>query len=183
MTIPNFLTLSRILLTPVLVWLLLDRRMNQALAVFFVAGVTDGLDGLIARLFHQKSQLGAYLDPLADKLLLVTSFFLLAWLDLIPYWLAIIAISRDAMILLGMMTLMFHRIEVDIKPVLMSKLTTLFQLLTVLAAMGSSLVVLPAYVYGFLFLTTAAFSVVSGIQYLKIGLSIFEGHRSHNGRP
>ena len=182
MTIPNILTLSRILLTPVLVWLLLDRKMNQALVVFLIAGVTDGLDGLIARVFHQKSQLGAYLDPLADKLLLVSSFVLLGWLRLVPDWLAIIAVSRDAVILLGLVTLIFHKIEVTIKPVMLSKLTTLLQLLAVLAAMGSSVVVLPSYLYDCLYLATAIFSVLSGIQYMRIGFSLLETHRSRNGQ-
>ena len=183
MTIPNILTLSRILLTPFLVWLLLDHRMNQALVVFLIAGITDGLDGLIARVFHQKSQLGAYLDPLADKLLLVSSFVLLGWLELVPSWLAIIAVSRDALILLGLMSLIFHRVEVAIRPVMLSKLTTLLQLLAVLAGMGSSLVVLPGYLYGGIYVATAVFSVLSGIQYVKIGFSLYETHRSRNGNP
>ena len=110
MTVPNALTLIRILLTPLLIWLLLDYRLGQALLVFIVAGITDGLDGLIARLFHQKSKLGAYLDPLADKLLLVSSFILLAHLGLIPNWVAVITVSRDMIITLGVVTLMFHHI-------------------------------------------------------------------------
>ena len=78
MTVPNVLTLGRILLTPLLVWLLLDGDLELALLVFLIAGLTDGLDGMIARVFNQKSRLGAYLDPLADKILLVSSFILLA---------------------------------------------------------------------------------------------------------
>ena len=76
MTIPNYLTILRVLLTPVLVILLLEERLSEALFVFIIAGVTDGLDGLIARLYKQKSRLGALLDPLADKLLLDTTYVL-----------------------------------------------------------------------------------------------------------
>lgn len=180
MTVPNLLTLLRILLTPLLVWFLLDDRLNEALAVFIVAGMTDGLDGLIARLFNQKSKLGAYLDPLADKLLLVTSFILLAWLRLVPSWLVIITVSRDIIIVLGIITLMYHQVPVKIKPSGISKMTTLMQLLTVLFLLASSLIVLPRWGYTILFLVTAAFSVASGIHYISIGVSMYERSRGQN---
>lgn len=174
MTIPNLLTLLRILLTPYLVWLLLDARLEQALAVFLLAGVTDGLDGLIARLFQQKSKLGAYLDPLADKLLLVSSFILLGHLRLVPIWLVVIVVSRDALILLGLLTLMFHHIPFEIKPSILSKCTTLLQLFAVLAALGSFYVSLPPWAYHGLFITTGTASIASGLQYILKGLILFE---------
>ena len=174
MTIPNILTLLRILLTPLLVWFLLDHRLNHALVVFLIAGLTDGLDGFIARVFNQKSKLGAYLDPLADKLLLVSSFILLGRLHLVPSWLVIIAVSRDAIILLGLMTLMFHQIPFEIQPTVVSKATTLAQLLSVLVALGSELVPLAAWNYQFLFGITAVLSVASGFHYIRVGVSIYE---------
>ncbi len=174
MTLPNVLTLTRILLTPLLVWLLLDGDLELALLVFLIAGLTDGLDGLIARLFDQKSTLGAYLDPLADKILLVSSFLLLAHLQVIPIWLVIIAVSRDVIILLGILTLMFHEIHFDIKPSGVSKATTLLQLITILAAMGSNLVKLPAPFYWILYLVTAGFSIASGVHYLLRGVSLLD---------
>lgn len=180
MTIPNAITLIRILLTPLIVWLLLDARLNYALVVFFIAGLTDGLDGLIARLFHQKTKLGAYLDPLADKLLLVSSFVLLGYLGLVPVWLAVIVVSRDAIILLGLMTLVFHDVAVEIKPALVSKLTTLIQLLTVLVVLSSPYHSLPRWAYTILFVCTAAFSAVSGFQYILRGLHLLDAHRANN---
>lgn len=180
MTIPNAITLIRILLTPVIVWLLLDARLNYALVVFFIAGLTDGLDGLIARLFHQKSKLGAYLDPLADKLLLVSSFILLGHLGLVPLWLTVIIVSRDALILLGMMTLMFHNVAVEIKPSIVSKLTTLVQLLTVLLVLSSSYHSISRWVYSILFLLAASFSIVSGLQYIVKGLQLLDARRANN---
>jgi cardiolipin synthase len=177
MTIPNFLTFLRIFLTPVLVWFLLDHKLNHALAVFFFAGVTDGLDGLIARLLNQKSRLGAYLDPLADKLLLVSSFILLAWLSKVPNWLVIITVSRDIMIVMGIMTLRFHEIPFEMKPFATSKATTLVQLLTVLSLLGSDLLLLPHWVYMVLFFSTAALSVASGAQYLMAGVTLLEDQR------
>lgn len=183
MTIPNLLTLGRIFLTPILVWLLLDARFGTAFAVFFIAGMTDALDGLLARLLNQKSRFGAYIDPLADKILLMTSFVILGYLGMIPLWLVIIVISRDIMILLGLFTLVFYQIKVEIKPVLSSKLTTFFQLLTVFLVLGSMLIGLPPWVqwvYLGLFLTTGAFSIFSGARYLHIGISALEVHRTRN---
>jgi cardiolipin synthase len=178
MTVANLLTISRILLTPVLVWLLLDNRLKAALAVFFLAGMTDGLDGLVARVFHQKSKLGAYLDPLADKLLLVTCFVLLAFLGLIPRWLAIIAVSRDVFILLGLAMLLFNRVKLEIKPVALSKATTGFELLSVLTVLCSPFFTLPEWGYLLLFALTALFCLLSGVQYFLIGKSLLESHRN-----
>lgn len=175
MTVPNLLTFIRIFLTPYLVWLLLNNRIDHALFVFFVAGITDGLDGFIARMFHQKSKLGAYLDPLADKLLLVSCFVLLGHLGLIPSWLVIIAVSRDAFILLGLMTLWFFQVQVDIRPTAVSKMTTLFQLFTILLVLATSIVSLPTWGLSIVFGITAALSVVSGIHYITVGIRLLEG--------
>jgi cardiolipin synthase len=182
MTIPNILTFGRIFLTPVLIWLLLDARLKAALVVFFIAGLTDGLDGFIARVFNQKSQLGAYLDPLADKLLLVSSFILLAYIRLIPSWVVIIAVSRDVIIVAGMVTLMLFDIPVRIQPSYVSKATTLVQLLTVLCTMGSSIYSLPGWAYKILFWGTALLSVASGIHYTAKGISILDSQWSRSGR-
>ena len=180
MTIPNVLTLVRIFLTPVLVWFLLDGRLTSALIVFFIAGMTDALDGLIARVFNQQSRFGAYIDPLADKILLVTSFVILGYIGLVPTWLAIIAVSRDIMILLGLFTLMFHQVKVEIRPFVSSKLTTLFQLITIFTMLGSSLLPLPSWVYMILFLVTAGFCVFSGASYLHAGLGLLGQRRTRD---
>jgi cardiolipin synthase len=180
MTIPNLLTLARIFLTPVLVWFLLDGKLTPALIVFFIAGVTDALDGLIARVFNQQSRFGAYIDPLADKILLVTSFVILGYIGLVPKWLVIIAVSRDFMILIGLFTLMFHQVKVEIKPFASSKLTTLFQLITIFTMLGSALLPLPSWAYMLLFFVTAGFCVFSGASYLYAGLGLLGQHRTRN---
>ncbi len=177
MTIPNLLTLIRILLTPLLVWLLLNQKLSQALLVFFIAGITDGLDGFIARAFDQKSKLGAYLDPLADKLLLDTSFVLLSRLDLIPVWLAIITVTRDALILLGILLFFLNHIPVEIKPSIASKLTTLSQIITALVAMSSSLWRPHTVLLSALFLMTALFTTVSGFHYIYKAFRLWEAWR------
>lgn len=170
MTVPNLLTLSRILLTPLLIWFLVQRRLNEALVVFLVAGITDGLDGLIARLLQQKSRLGAIMDPLADKFLLVSSLLILCRIGLIPGWLVIIAVSRDVVIVMGTTVLLALRYQVEIRPTLLGKLTTLMQLLAVLLALSSSLITVSAWVYLVMFAVTAAFSVASGVQYVRNGI-------------
>ena len=101
MNIPNFLSLLRIILVPVFVIFLIQAEYDKALITFAVAGLTDALDGTLARLLKCQTTLGAFLDPIADKLLLVTSFVSLALFGLIPAWLAVIVISRDFIILLG----------------------------------------------------------------------------------
>jgi len=180
MTLPNVITLLRILLTPLLVWLLLDHRMKQALLVFLIAGFSDGLDGLIARVFHQKSKLGAYLDPLADKLLLVSSFILLGHMKKIPYWLVIITVSRDAIIVLGIVTLMLHQLRVEIKPLVLSKLNTLLQLLTIFVVLGSVYFAPPAWGLMLLFTITALLSIASGLHYILRGIRLWEAQRGNN---
>ncbi|MHC1728292.1 MAG: CDP-alcohol phosphatidyltransferase family protein [Syntrophobacteraceae bacterium] len=180
MTIPNLLTIGRICLTPVLVWLLLKNRLNEALVVFFIAGISDGLDGLLARVLNQKSRFGAYLDPLADKILLVTSFMLLGYTERIPSWLVIIVVSRDVMILLGLFTLFFHQIKFEMKPLVSSKLTTFFQLFTVFVLLARDIAALPSLAYLFIFLITAGFSIFSGGHYLIKGLVLLDQYRSRN---
>jgi len=172
MTVPNLLTLSRILLTPLLMWFLIRRRMNEALVVFFIAGLTDILDGFIARLYHQKSKFGAILDPLADKLLLVSSFLMLGHLGLIPWWLVIIAVARDIVIVLGTSVLFLLRFHIEVRPTVLGKLTTLTQLVSVVLALSSSLTRLAPWNHQLVFAITALFSVASGAQYVRKGISV-----------
>ncbi|MGA2402367.1 MAG: CDP-alcohol phosphatidyltransferase family protein [Syntrophobacteraceae bacterium] len=183
MTIPNLLTLSRIFLTPVLALFLLRKWMTAAFLVFLVAGLTDALDGLLARGLNQKSRLGSYIDPLADKLLLVTSFLMLWKIGEIPLWLVIVTVGRDVFILCGFFILVFCQVRFDIKPLVSSKLTTLFQLGTVFTLLGKSILELPGWMYSALFVTTAGFSILSGGQYLLNGLSLFERRRPENTVP
>jgi cardiolipin synthase len=179
MTIPNILTLFRIFLTPLLIWLLLVHRFPESLLVFIVAGVTDGLDGLIARLFHQKSKLGAYLDPVADKLLLVSSFLLLGYLEYFPVWLVVIVVSRDVIIILGIASLSFHHVPVEIKPSILSKLNTLFQLFMVFITLlkCSSLIIFPQWGSVALAAIVSILCLITAGQYVARGIRIWEVNR------
>jgi cardiolipin synthase len=99
--IPDILMLGRLLMTMLFVILLLRKHLTMALVVFILAAISDGLDGLIARLSDQKTLVGAYLDPVADKVLLVSSFVCLAIQGLLPEWLTVIALFRDVLIVIG----------------------------------------------------------------------------------
>src|SRR5207244_8914866 len=101
LNLPNFLTLIRILTIPFFLVYLAYHRYWEALIIFIFGGVTDFLDGLAARLMKQQTALGAFLDPVADKLLVLSSFFMLGSIDAIPTWLAVIVITRDVLLLLG----------------------------------------------------------------------------------
>lgn len=174
MTIPNFLTILRVLLTPVLVILLLEERLSEALFVFIIAGVTDGLDGLIARLYKQKSRLGAFLDPLADKLLLATTYVLLAFQSMVPSWLTVIVLSRDVLIVLGVFVLFMQDLPFEIKPTLASKLTTCTQIITAIVTMATALATPHPLLKHSLFYLTGAVTIVSWGQYMIRGVRIMQ---------
>jgi len=180
MTVPNLLTFVRILLTPLLAWFLLRRSMTAAFGVFFIAGLTDALDGLLARVLNQKSRLGAYVDPLADKLLLLTSFVLLWKVGEIPSWLIWVVLTRDFVILSGLLVLFFCQVHFEIRPLTSSKLTTLFQLGTVFSLLGKSILKFPEVFYSVLFVITAGLSIWSGGRYVSNGLAMLKRHRAGN---
>jgi cardiolipin synthase len=172
--IPNILTVLRILVTPLFVICLIRDQHGYALLIFVAAGVTDGLDGLMARMFDQRSELGAVLDPIADKLLLTASYISLGVLKDIPGWLAVVVISRDVLILTGIAILAFANIPFEIRPSLLSKWTTLFQILTIaVTLLGFQLegagIVTPVLVW-----VTAVMTVLSGLHYTYIGLHILQ---------
>lgn len=134
-TIPNFITIFRFLLVPGVMLALLDGEMGWALALFAVAGISDGLDGFIARQFNQRSALGAFLDPIADKLLLVTVFVMLGYMDELPLWLVVAAVSRDALIVTAVLVSYVMGHPVAVKPLLVSKANTACQIVLVIAVL------------------------------------------------
>jgi cardiolipin synthase len=172
MNIPNILTLIRIILVPIFVILIMEGSFSYALTVFVVAGVTDSLDGFLARILNQQTVLGSYLDPLADKALIISSFVILSTLDIIPGWLAVVVISRDCIILFGVSVLFLMSVPFELRPTYVSKATTVLQLLTVFLVLVFKC--LPGYtnpvVIVTLFWGTAFFTVVSGFYYIFKGI-------------
>ena len=183
MTIPNLITALRIILAPVFVIYLLNDRLNAALVIFLICMVSDGIDGMVARWFNQKSRLGAYLDPLADKTLLVTAFLLLAVRGYLPSWLTVAAIARDVMILLGVLVFHLNRMEIKIRPSALSKINTCFQFITLSVVLLKGFVLLPSAVYDALYYITAGLTIASGLHYMQYGLrAMGEGTGNSVGR-
>lgn len=181
-SIPNLLTLVRILLTPVLVILLLRDLFHLALLVFFIAGLSDGLDGLIARLLNQRTKLGAYLDPAADKLLLTSAFVTLAALQVIPAWLTVIVFARDVIIVMGLAIFTLTEKPYEINPTMLSKCTTTIQLAMVLLSLFDPVHTKIAVLHSVLVWSTAAFTILSGLHYIVIGMNILQepGNQRNN---
>jgi cardiolipin synthase len=129
--LPNFLTLLRIVMVPIIIVLLNQSEYSLALFVFTLAGITDGLDGWIAKRYQLESALGAMLDPIADKLLLVSTYTMLAVLGDIPFWLLVLVLFRDILIVGGYWLLVAMDKKVKIHPIWLSKINTFFQILLV----------------------------------------------------
>ncbi len=167
MTIPNLFTAIRIILTPVFLVYVITDRIFLSLIVFIIAGITDALDGITARLFNQKSRIGAILDPLADKLLLMSAYVAIPIKrHTIPEWLSAIVISRDVLILLGVLILFLNSIKFEIRPSLISKMTTCFQIATVLFALLSERFIFFRDTGEYIHLVTAFFTIASGLHYM-----------------
>ena len=174
MTIANLITLLRIVLVPVLIWALLSEQMLAAFLLFLLAGLSDAVDGTVARYFDQQSELGTILDPIADKLMLVSVFIILAYLEHIPLWLGILIVSRDILIIFGVMLafMLFH--DVTIKPLWVSKANTLLQIL--LAAWVLSALAFQfdnAWIKSALVWTTGVLTGLSAIAYIWEGMKLF----------
>lgn len=167
MTVPNLITSLRIILAPVFTIYLLSDQLTEALVVFVIAGLSDGADGFIARVFNQKSKLGSYLDPLADKMLLVTAFVVLAVRGYLPPWLTVMAISRDVLIMLGVLILSLNKgFFMTIQPSIVSKLTTCFQLATIFLVLAREAYPDLGAVLKPVFWITGALTVASGLHYM-----------------
>jgi len=171
MSIPNILTVIRILLTPIFVIGIITNAYILALTIFAIAAITDALDGLIARYLNQRTELGAQMDPIADKLLLSSAYICLAIIHQIPNWLTVIVISRDVIILIGMSICYISNIHVPINPSFVSKATTLFQLLTITIALFSVFYPLTMIMNIFCWIT-AVLTIISGLHYVFLGMKL-----------
>ena len=171
MGLANWLTVLRILLVPVFVMLLVYRRPGAALLVFVTAALTDLLDGYVARRAGGESRLGAFLDPLADKLLLVSAFATLTFLKVLPAWIMIVVVSRDMILMLG--ALLVHMVggRIHPRPSLAGKFATFFQILAVLFGLVTRYfdwrqpLALRTVIW-----VAAVFTVLSGLQYIVQGM-------------
>ncbi len=193
--LPNSLTLLRILLVPVFSYLFLIENYRWALAVFAVSGLTDLLDGALARMLNKKTTLGAVLDPAADKFLMLVTFLILAIHNIVPVYLTALVIARDLWILGGLLVLKRKKRKLYFKPTRISKLNTFFQLLTIFLAFSWTLAKSePGSIFAdyqdpirrslqYVILATVGMTFLSGIQYTRIGLMILKGSRDYADLP
>ena len=172
LTIPNIITLARILLTPLFIILLIQGQYRKSLLVFLLAGLSDLADGLVARRWHQKSPLGAYLDPLADKLLMSASFVALSIARVIPPWLTVVVLSRDLALALGVIVFRLADLPLNIAPTRMGKWTTTVQIFTILLVLVGKIWPLPPLLFPFFFWLTCGLTVLSGVHYMVRGLRL-----------
>jgi cardiolipin synthase len=173
MNLPNSLTFLRILLIPFFVGFLLYGHYGWALMTLVVAGVTDVLDGVIARMADQRTKLGAYLDPLADKLLLTSAFVTLSVLHVVPGWVAIVVLSRDLILVAGTLLLHITQTPIEVAPTLLGKGTTLLQLSYLILALilvhRQQNVEMLIPLLGLMLVLT----VISGLQYVYQGIRAY----------
>ncbi len=178
MNIPNILTVFRIIMVPLFVIFLIKKEFNYAFIVFIVAGATDALDGFLARYLNQRSRVGAILDPVADKLLLSASYISFALIDKIPDWLCVIVISRDVIIVGGIGVLYMLEKEIEFKPTLISKWTTVFQIASIVAVFMVNIFISVLEFINYIFISTAFLTIASGLHYSYTGLRMM----SNNGK-
>ena len=165
--IPNILSFLRLLLTVPVIWAFLEEEFFIALVIFFIAGVSDGVDGFLAKRMHWQSRLGGLLDPLADKALLVSSFLCLGGLGILPSWLVALVILRDVIIVTGALVYSIQIEQLNAEPSLISKLNTLLQIILVLVfVVNHGLYQLPVWMLDGLIWSVAATTGLSGIAYV-----------------
>jgi len=164
--IPNIISVFRILLVGPILWLLLEHAYGYALILFAVAGISDGIDGFLAKRFNWQTWIGGLLDPLADKLLLVSSFVALGWLGLLPLWLVALVFLRDLVIVAGATYYHRHVGKVGGEPTLISKVNTFVQILLVLLVVFAQIVTIPGLLIQLLIALVTITTISSGIDYV-----------------
>ncbi len=177
--VPNTMTICRIVLVPLFVTLLFRNEFGMALVVFAIAGISDGLDGFVARYFNQETTLGAHLDPVADKLLIVSAFACLSILHVFPRWFAMVTIFREILIVVGVLVLITIGMPYEINPSFLSKCNTMIQVITVF----ESLLILAKpkldILHCFLCWATITFTLLSGLQYIRTWFYIMYGFENN----
>ncbi|OJW54066.1 MAG: hypothetical protein BGO67_08365 [Alphaproteobacteria bacterium 41-28] len=174
MNLPNIISLARLLSVPLIVSLILSHQLMAALLFFTLAGLSDALDGFLARIFKARTTLGAYLDPIADKALLVGVFAALGQIGLIELWVVVLVVFRDVLIIGGIILLFLFKSTIDMKPLMISKINTVVQLMYALFVLsqGESFLGFPDLnlYFGYLVVLT---TVLSGVSYVRLGLRYF----------
>ena len=176
MNVPNALTITRIVIIPILITTIIYNQYLYALFLFVVAAATDMLDGLFARLTNQKTALGTFLDPLADKFLLVSSFILFSVYGWIPKWFAITVISRDIIVVIGCSLLYLITNTLRIEPVFLGKAAIASQFFILsFVLLKINVITLPP-VHHIFFILSATLTALSGLHYIYKGFKLTHAH-------
>ncbi|MDP2914112.1 MAG: CDP-alcohol phosphatidyltransferase family protein [Candidatus Aminicenantes bacterium] len=181
-TIPNLLSAFRILLVPIFLWSILNGRSWEAVLIFFLAGLTDLLDGFTARVWHQRSKLGTILDPAGDKLLMAASYVVLtlpqvAGPNHIPLWLTVIVFARDLLIVAGAFIAFLSWHQGAFPPSFLGKITTACQVGTVFLVLWLNYrQAVPGFM-SWIYVITLLTTIASGVHYFVFGLSVLRQHR------
>ena len=183
LNLPNFITLVRVILVPVVFWLLITGQTEVAFVLFIIAGISDAVDGYLAKAFGWQTELGAYLDPLADKLLIVSIFLALGVDGKLPLWLVVAVVSRDILIVIAVLLSWVLGHPMRIRPLIVSKANTVAQIVlaaTVLADEGFGLgLAWPRFI---LIWITGALTFASLAAYLHSWLLHMSGYESPEAR-
>lgn len=177
LTAPNILSLLRILLVPVFLYMIFRQKVFHALVIFLLAGSTDFFDGLTARLWHQKTKIGVFLDPTADKLLATSAFIVLTFPNfslpnVIPIWLTLGIIARDIFIISGVLYLYALKGQKNFRPTLLGKTTIFCQLVIILLVLFFNVLKTSPPYLELLFQVTLIITILSGIHYGYVGVRI-----------
>jgi len=176
LNISNIFTLLRILLAPVIVWQMYCRNWNYAFCFFIIGAITDLLDGYLARLFDTQTNLGRMLDPIADKIFLVSSFFSLSFISTpsfhIPAWFVYLLLLREFVLLSGCVFLFVIRVNFEAQPIMWGKLATVFQIIFIVWIFSCYFFHwIPVKTYSVSLVLLAAYSIFSLLQYIRVGFN------------
>ncbi len=184
LTLPNFITLLRLGMVPFFLLAVNQGEYLAALALFVLAGLTDAMDGAIARWFDQCSRFGTYLDPIADKILLVSAYVALTVPQgqavTIPVWLTLLALSRDALIVLVALVLYLVEDIRSFRPSRWGKATTFMHVLTVTVVLGANVITIPGWIPSTCFLISLALVLISGFTYAYQAARMIEENRTES---
>ena len=177
MTLPNFITIARLIGVPLIVWLMIADRYVEATVLFILAGLSDAADGFIAKRFNAASELGAYLDPVADKAMLVSVFATLGFKGVLPAWLIVLVVSRDLFIIGGMLLAYVLASPMPVKPLWISKVNTVAQIVLVAFTLGERsgvgtlqpIIVVTVLAVAFLTIASAGAYLVEWVRHMAGG--------------
>jgi cardiolipin synthase len=185
LNLPNLFSIARVVFLIPFIYFLQQESYGLAFAILVLAGLTDAVDGAMARLLHKRTVLGAYLDPAADKILMTCSYIALSSFGLLPWWLTLLVIGRDVVIVLGVLFLRLLSRPVEARPSATSKATTCLQIATIAAPLFSLSLYPSSWLTGGLTAATAVGTVISGMQYIGKGIQVLRKgavESSHQGR-